>query len=97
MDERISYTLRKAVVFPDERPLYTLAKWVEGYVHPMDIYKQWIVSRKEGFSVHSCNCPSRSNPCKHAAISLALLEAPLPLEALYWADGKVHEAMDVVT
>ena len=73
LDERLFYTLRDKG--DPERPFFELAKWSEDRVRPLEVYTQWIAQRSDNtYSVHSCNCPSRSNPCKHASISLSLLE-----------------------
>jgi hypothetical protein len=67
----------------------------------LDVYTQWIPQRGSGeYNVHSCNCPSRSNPCKHAAMSLALLDVAEEVELLhlfYWEDTKVGEVADIPT
>jgi hypothetical protein len=92
------YTLRKAG--DPERPLYELTKWDPAYTRPLDVYVQWITFNGGESKVMSCNCPSRSNPCKHVPMSTALLDAienhdDLPF--VYWdADnGKVKNAGDI--
>lgn len=93
-NEGVFYTLRKAG--NQDTPTYELTKWSEYRDAPLDIYAQWIVQRSDNtFSVHSCNCPSRSNPCKHAPISIALLETNLPLQEVYHDGAKVNLAKDL--
>ena len=84
--EGVFYTLRKAG--NSDTPTFELTKWSEYRTRPLDIYTQWIVQRSDkSYSVHSCNCPSRSNPCKHAPISIALLETGLPLQDVFYDEG----------
>lgn len=73
------YVLRKTG--EPEKPTYALSKWEEGRNIPSDVYQQWIPysGRSGRHRVHSCNCPSRSNPCKHEVISLALLSGAMQL------------------
>ena len=88
------YTLRKAG--PSDKPIFALAKWEDGETEPLDVYVQWIPQRGDGsYNVHSCNCPSRSNPCKHAAMSLALLEVGVDFLPYYMWDGEVTNCDDV--
>jgi hypothetical protein len=90
------YTLRK--VGDLDKPTFALAKWEWGETQPTDVYKQWVpYSRASGYAVHSCNCPSRSNPCKHAEMSESLLNenSVYELPVLYWEDGKVHISADI--
>ena len=95
------YTLRKAG--DPQKPIYALAKWEDGEVTPSDVYVQWVPQRGDGsYMVHSCNCPSRNNPCKHAAMATDLLgkahEGQRPTEfelaSLYWEEGVVKETGD---
>lgn len=92
------YTLRKAGAL--DKPTFELTKWSDLSVTPLDVYAQWLPQRSDGlYNVTSCNCPSRQNPCKHAAISLALLEAadtlPRNLPFHYWAEGQTHRVKDL--
>lgn len=91
----IYYTLRKAG--DPEKPLFELTKWDPDYVRPLDVYVQWIPLAHSGYRLHSCNCPSRSNPCKHEEISLALLARGLDeLPYVYYDSelGKVEQTHD---
>lgn len=91
------YTLRKAGAL--DKPTFELTKWSDLSVTPLDVYAQWLPQRGDGsYMVHSCNCPSRANPCKHAEISLALLSQPgkaNDLEHYYWSEGSIHLAEDL--
>lgn len=89
------YTLRSTSIGGDGGTTFTLVKWEEGRKRPLDTYTQTI-SKVKG--VTYCNCPSRYNPCKHAKISQALMEAsatiPLPLLFYDESDG-VQEVQDM--
>ena len=93
MDDHLFYTLRKAG--PEDKPIYELTKWSEDRSAPLEVYVQWIVQSNRTFKVFSCNCPSRSNPCKHSPLSIALLESPLQLEEIYHDGIKVQLAEDI--
>jgi hypothetical protein len=71
--EGLLYTLRKAG--DPEQPVFELSKWDPAYKRPLDMYVMWM-PKKQGSNerrFYSCNCPSRSQPCKHWDIAQKLL------------------------
>lgn len=97
--ESFFYTLRRASSNGDERPIYELAKWADGEIRPTDFYIMWLPLREGALSFLSCNCPSRSQPCKHWEIAQALLEqlGEKDLARWLWQEGKVLPTGDVLS
>lgn len=90
------YTLRKAGSI--DKPTYELSKWEEDRIQPLEVYVQWLPQRGDGsFKFHSCNCPSRAQECKHASISLDLLNHIKHLELYYHNGTEVQECSDIPT
>ena len=101
----IYYTLRKAGAA--DKATFELAKWREDECRPLDTYTMWLPVAEVGGGGKrkflSCNCPSRSQPCKHWNIAQALLEgAPFKADApfehlprLLWQEGRVLSAQDI--
>ncbi len=89
-DDSPFYTLRKAG--HSDRPTYELAKWVEGEIAPLDVYVMWLPFGR----FHSCNCPSRSTPCKHWPIAeLLLTQGEEALPQWLVQEGVLHHTGDI--
>lgn len=94
----IYYTLRKLT---GEISQFELRKWEEGRSYPLDIYEMQLQESSVGlrnvYRFQFCGCPSRANPCKHAAIALEFLDNVVwqELHYFYWQDGKIHRARDL--
>lgn len=88
------YILRKAG--PIDSIAFEMSKWEDGNIQPLDHYIMKLPSQGNTYSFLSCNCPSRSTPCKHWGIAQELLAySEVNLPRLLWQEGTVIEAKDL--
>lgn len=82
------YALRKAGFEEDNG--FELTKWDDNEREPLDRYVMFLPM---GTRFLSCNCPSRSHPCKHWDIAKDLLYAVDQqfgsLSRVVWQDGEI--------